>query len=32
VTAIGNRLHGYLDGVPVFAVEGSDLATERIGL
>ncbi|MGH8067489.1 MAG: hypothetical protein ACRERE_20095 [Candidatus Entotheonellia bacterium] len=32
VTAIGNRLHGYLDDVPIFAVEDSDLADGRIGL
>lgn len=32
VTAIGNRLHGYLDDVPIFAVEDNDLVAGRIGL
>ncbi|MEO1006653.1 MAG: hypothetical protein AAFW67_12560, partial [Cyanobacteria bacterium J06638_38] len=32
VVAIGNILRGYMDGVPVFTVEDSDLSTGRIAL
>ena len=32
VSVNGNRLHGYLDGVPIFAIEDSDLVAGRIGL
>ena len=32
IVAIGSTLRGYLDGVPMFVVEDSDLAAGRIGL
>jgi hypothetical protein len=32
VVAVGGTLRGYLDGVPLFVVEDSDIATGRVGL
>ncbi len=32
VVAIGNALRGYLDGIPLFAVEDGDLTAGRVGL
>jgi hypothetical protein len=32
IVAVGSTLRGYLDGVPMFVVEDSDLAAGRIGL
>ena len=32
IAALGNTVRGYLDGVPMFAVEDSELSTGRVGL